>query len=83
MPGGNITDNASKIQKYQRLIGWLVIFFPIYVVLLTNNNRVIRNIGGVTGILYEIIFFVFFAVIIMLLFTMIKIMQRISVLKRK
>jgi hypothetical protein len=77
------TDNASKIQKYQRLIGWLVIFFPIYVVLLTNNNRVIRNIGGVIGILYEIIFFVFFAVIIMLLFTMIKIMQRISVLKRK
>src|SRR5512136_684175 len=23
------SDNASKVQKYQRLIGWLLIFFPI------------------------------------------------------
>ena len=78
------TDNASKIQKYRRLIGWLVIFFPIYVVLLVeHNNRVTRHIDGLIGILYEVVFFAFFVIIIMLVFAMIKITQRISALKRK
>ena len=78
------TDNASKIQKYQRLIGYLFIFFPIYIVLLTNhNNRTIMQGSGVFSTLYEILFFVFFVVMIILLVSMVKIFQRISSLKRK
>jgi hypothetical protein len=78
------TDNASKIQKYQRLVGYLVIFFPIYVVLLANhNNRVNLHSSGLIGILYEIVYFMFFTIVVILLFAMIKIAQRISALKRK
>jgi hypothetical protein len=78
------TDNTSKIQKYQRLIGFMVIFFPIYVVLLTNyNNRAILKSSGLFSTLYGILFFVFFVVVLILVFAMIKIMQRISSLKRK
>jgi len=78
------TDNASKIQKYQRLIGFMVIFFPIYVVLLTNyNNRVSMQSSGFISTLYEITFFLFFVIVMVLVFAMLKIMQRISTLKRK
>jgi hypothetical protein len=77
------TDNASKIQKYQRLIGYLFIFFPIYIVILTNrNNRTIMQGSGVFSTLYEMLFFVFFVVMILLLVSMVKIFQRISSLKR-
>jgi len=78
------TDNASKIQKYQRLLGLLVIFFPIYIVFLTNSNRFIRVQGsGIFGTILEIIFFVFFAIIMLILFGMLKILRRISLLKSK
>jgi hypothetical protein len=78
------TDNASKIQKYQRLMGYLVIFFPIYIVILTGpSTRGSIQSGGFFGILYEILFFVFFVVMMLILFSMVKIMQRISSLKRK
>jgi hypothetical protein len=78
------TDNASKIQKYQRLIGFMVIFFPIYVVLLTNyNNHVSMQSSGLLSTLYEITFFLFFVIVMVLVFAMIKILQRISILKRK
>jgi hypothetical protein len=78
------TDNASKIQKYQRLIGWLIIFFPIYIVLyIDHNNRLNRQVGGLIGLLYEVVFFLFFVIIIILIFAMIKILQRINALKRK
>lgn len=85
---GNIpeifTDNASKIQKYQRLIGWLIIFFPIYVVLLINhdNSAYLHNHGFI-GLFYNITFFVLFAVVVAVAFSMVKIIQRISALKRK
>jgi hypothetical protein len=78
------TDNASKIQKYQRLVGYLVIFFPIYIVLLTNPSiRVSFQDGSWISTLYEILFFVFFVIVMSFLFAMIKIMQRISSLKHK
>ncbi len=78
------TDNASKVQKYQRLIGYLLIFFPIYVVLLVNHNgRVTRHIDGPIGILYEVAFFLSFVIIILLVFAMTKITRRIMFLKRK
>ena len=78
------TDNASKIQKYQRLIGYMVIFFPIYIVLLTNpSTRGIMQSSGFFGVLFEILFFVFFVIVMILLFAMVKIMQRINSLKGK
>lgn len=78
------TDNASKIQKYQRLIGFLVIFFPIYAMLLTNpTSRLSMQSSGWIGSLYEILFFVFFVIVLILGFAMLKIVQRISTLKRK
>jgi hypothetical protein len=78
------TDNASKIQKYQRLIGFMVIFIPIYVFfLVSHNNRISMQGSGLFGILYEILFFVFFVIMMIFVFAMLKIMQRISALKRK
>jgi hypothetical protein len=78
------TDNASKIQKYQRLIGFLVIFFPIYVIFLSNYNNFDRmQSRGLFSSLYEILFFVFFVIVMIFIFAMLKIMQRISTLKRK
>ncbi len=78
------TDNASKIQKYQRLMGFMVIFFPIYVVFLTNYiSRAILKSNGLFSTLYEMLFFAFSGVVLILVFAMIKIMQRISSLKRK
>jgi hypothetical protein len=78
------TDNASKIQKYQRLLGFLVIFFPIYIIFLLNyNNRSIMQSSGFFSTLYGIVLFIFFVVVMVFLFSMVKILQRISSLKRK
>lgn len=78
------TDNASKVQKYQRLIGWMVIFFPICVVFLSQYNNWSRNLSsGFFSTLYESIFFVFFAVIMLNLYVMMMVLKRITTLKRK
>jgi hypothetical protein len=78
------TDNASKIQKYQRLIGVLVILMPIYVVFLSNYNNFSRmQSKGFFSSLYEVLFFIFFMIVMIFVFAMVKIMQRISSLKRK
>jgi preprotein translocase subunit SecG len=79
------TDNASKIQKYQRLIAFLVIYFPIFVVFLSNYSRWSNMAGsrGFFSVLYEILFFVFFILVMVFAFCTIKITQRISSLKKK
>jgi hypothetical protein len=78
------TDNASKILKYQRLIGFLVIFFPFYVIFLTNPSiRVGLEDGSWISTVYEVLFFIFFLIIMVLAFSMLKIAQRISSLKGK
>jgi hypothetical protein len=78
------TDNISKIQKYQRLLGFMVIFYPIFVIYLSNYKHFASMLSsGLFSTLYEIIFFVFFVVVMIFLFSMVKILQRISSLKRK
>jgi len=78
------TDNASKVQKYQRLLGLLVVFYPIYVLFLANYNHWAGMPGrGFFSTLYEVIFFVFFVIIMVNLFSMLMILRRISILKRK
>jgi hypothetical protein len=70
------SDNESKIQKYNRLLLYLIIFFPIMIVLLTSgqdeDTRTIYQIGRLLGagllILYSI--------------AMIKIFGRINRLKK-
>jgi hypothetical protein len=78
------TDNASKIQKYQRLLAFLVILYPIYILLLANYNESAGSQGGgFFGALYEILFFLFFAICMLYLFAIVMILRRISILKRK
>jgi hypothetical protein len=78
------TDNASKIQKYQRLIGFLVIFFPIYTVFLSNYHTFSRmQSKGFFSSLFEMLFFIFFVIVMIFVIAMLKIVQRISFLKRK
>jgi len=77
------TDNASKIQKYQRLLGFLVIFFSIYTLFLANyGNSTSQSGGGFFSMLYEILFFVFFVVVMLYLFAMLMILRRVSILKK-
>jgi hypothetical protein len=74
------TDNASKIQKYQRLLGFLVIFFSIYTLFLVNyGNNTSQSVGG---FFYEILFFVFFVVVMLYLFVMLMILRRVSILRK-
>jgi hypothetical protein len=78
------TDNASKIQKYQRLLGFLVIFLPINIIFLANYDNIIRTQDvGLFGILYEILFFLFFAVYMVYLSAVLMILRRITMLKQK
>jgi len=78
------TDNASKVQKYQRLLAFLVVFYPIFVIFLSNYNRWSAMHGrGFFSTLYEIIFFLFFVIVILNLFNMLMILRRITTLQRK
>jgi len=70
------TDPESKMQKYRRLLSLLVIFFPIYIVLLTNSpadsTHLIYQIGKLLGGFLVILFGI----------AMIKIYLRMNQLKR-
>lgn len=78
------TDNASKVQKYQRLLGFLVIFIPIYIIFLTNFDNILGAQGDrLIGILYGILFFLSFAVYMVYLSAVLMILRRISILKKR
>ncbi len=78
------TDNASKIQKYQRLLGYMVIFYPIFIIFLSNHSNWNRMQGtGFFSTVYEIFFFLFFVVVMVNMFAMLMILRRISTLKSK
>ena len=80
------TDNASKVQKYQRLIGVLAAIMPIFVIFLVNFNRTNQGIGdrygSAFGVFYEILFFIFFTVVMIFVYSMVMILRRINRLKR-
>lgn len=68
------TDNASKVQKYRRLVGILLPFLPIYIVLMIN-------LSDAEGSIYN--FFEPVAAIIMLLYAyaLLRLLLRIRQLK--
>ena len=78
------TDNASKIQKYQRQLAFSVILYPIFVVYLSNYSRWSTMRGsGFFSTIYEITFFLFFVIVMLNVVNMMMILRRINILKRK
>jgi len=70
------TDNDSKVKKYRRVITFLVIFFPIYSILLIN-------LSGAEGLFYEIVTFVCFLFVILYAYAMVMLLQRMGQLKKR
>jgi hypothetical protein len=78
------TDKASKIQKYQRLLAFSRMFYPIFVVFLSNYSRwSAMQDSSFLGAIYEIAFFLFFMIVMLNLVNMLMILRRITRLKRK
>ena len=70
------TDNDSKIKKYSRVMTFLVIFFPIYSIMLMNLNKA-------EGLFYKIVTFIFFLFVLLYAYAMVMILRRIGQLKKK
>ncbi|MCA9989732.1 MAG: DUF2812 domain-containing protein [Anaerolineales bacterium] len=71
------TDNASKAQKYQRLILFLVILFPIYFSTTTLVTRDATNgFIQVVGILMAVLMLVY-------IYAMVRLLHRITQLRKK
>ncbi len=45
------TDPESKIQKYQRILRFLIIFFPVLFILFSTSGRQITERGPMGGVL--------------------------------
>jgi hypothetical protein len=72
------SDLESKIGKYQRVMTYLVILLPIFVVMMPNLSSAAERYGPFVSVLmalYAAIMFVF-------IFAMIKLFQRINQLKK-
>ena len=74
------TDNESKIVKYQRLLGYLVIFMPIWVVILLNGA--ISRLSWYGETFEFIVKMLMLALICFFSYAVINIVKRISQLKR-
>lgn len=70
------TDNASKIQKYQRLLLFLTIFLPIYIMMLTN-------IGDGSSPLMQAVSFVSGLIMVLYAYAMVRLFLRIQVLRKR
>jgi hypothetical protein len=70
------TDNESKIKKYSRVMMFLIIFLPIYTVLLTRLN-------DADGLFYEILTFVFSLFMLFYVFAMVMLLRRIGQLRKR
>ena len=73
------TDNNSKAQKYQRLLTYLTIFLPIYI--MVAGRRIVGD-GAIFSI-YEIGRFVLCLFLIIYVYAMVMIFRRILQLKGK
>jgi hypothetical protein len=77
------TDPASKVQKYQRLLGFLAIFVPIFMINLINyNNHITRYDSSFLSGLMAGIYFTLFVIYGILAFCMLMLLRRISELKK-
>ena len=70
------TDNESKQKKYSRILLFLIIFFPIYFVMINDLHKA-------EGLFYEIATFVFFLFMLLYAYAMVMLLRRISQLKKK
>ena len=70
------TDNESKQKKYARVMLYLIIFFPIYSLMLNNLHKA-------EGLFYEIATFVFFLLMLLYTYAMVMLLRRIVQLKKK
>ena len=69
------TDQASKIYKYQRLLLFLTIFLPIYVVMLINLGEAPYGFTKVLSLVFAL-FMLFYA------YAMVRILRRMLELKK-
>ena len=69
------TDNESKQKKYSRILLFLIIFFPIYSIML-------NDLHDAEGWFYEIVTFVFFFFMLLYAYAIVKLIRRISQLKK-
>jgi hypothetical protein len=70
------TDNESKQKKYGRILLYLIIFMPIYTVLITRVNEA-------SSTFYKIVTFVWFLFFLVYIYAMLMLIRRISQLKKK
>lgn len=70
------TDNDSKVKKYSRVMMFLVIFFPIYTILLISLSKA-------NGLFYEFATFVAFLFVVLYAYAMVMLLRRIGQLKKK
>jgi hypothetical protein len=73
------TDNASKAQKYTRLLTFLLVFLPIYVMMVTRQGPGEGNLSE----FYAAIKFIFSLFLIFYAYAIIRISRRIIQLKKK
>jgi len=77
-PGENpeiFTDNTSKITKYQRVMALLVVFLPIWLMLL-------RIMQKADSLIYLVPFAFFLMLLLVYVFAIVMLIRRISQLKR-
>jgi len=72
-------DAASKIQKYQRVLSFLVIFLPIFIVQITRADEVMNRYEHWS---IQVIFGAFYGLFLIYLYAMLMIIRRIAMLKR-
>jgi hypothetical protein len=78
------TDADSKTQKYRRLLGFLIILMPIYIISLLNAyNHLAHYQDGFFVQILNVIYLMLFLVFLIVAFTMVMLLRRISSLKRK
>jgi len=70
------TDNESKVQKYQRLLLYLIVLFPIMIVLMTSGPE------ESTRTIYEVVRLLGAGMLILYSIAMLKIFGRINRLKK-
>lgn len=73
------TDAESKVQKYQRLLGWLIIFYPILFFNLTRMDLVERY----DSILVTGVFILFLVIFLFYTYAVVRIFLRINSLKKR
>ena len=74
------TDAESKIQKYQRLLGWLIIFLPIYIVVFPRIGDVVERYDSPLIVVFSILWTM---LILFFMYTMVRLFMRINSLRRK